>query len=153
MTDFNALLSKPAESFERPKPLPEGEYVALIGKREFGNAKNEKKTPFVRFTLQLQEALPSVDEEALALSLGDKSLTEKTMTYDLYLVPDALWRLGQFLVEHAGATEGIPAAEQIEEIAGTGKQVIVTIKHRVNNQKPDEPPFAFIDTTAALPKA
>ncbi len=83
-TDFNALLSKPADSFERPKGLPDGEYLALIGKREFGD-KNKNKTPYVRFTFQFQEALPSVDAEALALSLGDKSLNEKTMTKDFFL--------------------------------------------------------------------
>lgn len=151
MTDFSALLSKPADSFERPKPLPEGDYLALIGKREFLQAKNEKKTPFVRFTMQLQEALPSVDADSLATALGEKSLSEKTMTLDLYLTGDSMWRLGQFLVDHAGAEPGIPAAEQIEQISGTGRQVLVTVKHRINNQKPEEPPYVFIDATAAVP--
>lgn len=148
-TDFNALLSKPADSYERPKPLPEGEYVATIGKHEFGQAKNEKKTPYVRFTLQLIEALPSVDADALALALGEKTLSDKTMTLDQYLTGESMWRLGQFLVDHAGAEAGIPANEQISQI--TGQQIIVTLKHRINNQKPEEPPYVFVDSTAKMP--
>lgn len=146
--DFNALLDKPADSFERPKPIPEGEYVATIGKHTYGKANNDKKTPKVTYDMGFSEALPSVDQEALALALGDKALTEKTLPYDLFITGDSMWRLGKFLVEHAGAEEGIPTREQIEQVAG--RQVIVTVKHRPG-RSPEDPPFAFIDSTAKMP--
>ena len=47
--------------------MPEGEYIFAIKDFKFGYTNNDKKTPKVDYEVIYQEALPSVDAEALAI--------------------------------------------------------------------------------------
>ena len=148
--DFNGLLDKPSEDFERPKPMPVGTYLGLIAKFEYDKAKNDKKTPFVRFTIVPQEALPDVDEDALTAALNGEPLSTKLQRHELYITGDAMWRLGQFLVDHAGTDSGIPTREQIDQ--AVGKLVTFTIIHTPNKKDPEAPPYANIGVTGKPPE-
>lgn len=148
MTDFTALLEKPMDDIEKPKPLPVGSYLATIGQHKFDKAKNEKQTPYVSFPLMLAEPLPDVDAEALAASLGKKQLSEVNMKVDMYLTDDAAWRLKDML-EHAGVEGGLPLGEAIQQ--AVGRQLVVVIGHTIS-KKDASVVYANVDGTAAVPE-
>ncbi len=148
MTDFTALLAKPMDQIEKPKPLPVGSYLATIGQHKFDKAKNEKQTPFVSFPLMLAEPLPDVDAEALALALGSKTLSEVNMKIDQYLTEDAAWRLKDML-EHAGVEPGLPLGEAIQQ--AIGRQIVIVIEH-VASKKDANVVYANVGGTAAVPE-
>jgi hypothetical protein len=97
-TTFESILDTPADSVERPKPLPVGTYDCIVrGQYEEGQS-SQKKTPLVRFTYAFQSAGPDVDEEELESMLTNKdgekqSLSERTIKDTYYTTPDALFRL------------------------------------------------------------
>ena len=69
---FASILDRPSGDTEKPKPLPVGTYSAMVkGLPEEGKS-SQKKTPFVKFTLQLLQAADDVDPEALAENLKGK---------------------------------------------------------------------------------
>lgn len=147
MTDFTALLEKPMDEIEKPKPLPVGSYLATIGQHKFDKAKNEKQTPFVSFPLMLNEPLPDVDADALAASLGKKQLTEVQMKVDQYLTDDAVWRLKEML-ENAGVESGLPLGEAIQQ--AIGRQIVIVIGH-TPSKKDASVVYANVDSTAKVP--
>src|SRR5215469_10377683 len=105
MAAFSDILDREmGDSVDRPKPLPVGSYVCIVkGLPEQGESE-KKKTPFVEFTLQVIQAGPDVDEEALQEFLARKdgsvkSLQEQTIRATFYTTEDALWRLQKFLLE------------------------------------------------------
>jgi hypothetical protein len=87
-TDFRSLLAKPADSIEKPKPLPAGTYTGTINKYEYGKSK-EKKTPYVRYFLQINEAGEDVDP----VELDGVDLSKKQLRRDYYLTDDAEYRV------------------------------------------------------------
>ncbi len=146
--NFEALLDAPLDSHEKPKPLPEGSYLGLIGQPTFDKSA-KKGTPFARFPITLQQALPDVDEAALATSLGDKALTAKTKNHDLYITGDSAWRMKEFLEDHVGIEGGQPTRQAIQ--AAMGQVVIVVIKHEIDSQDPSKV-YDKIGSTAKVPE-
>lgn len=147
--DFRSLLEKPADSYEAPKPTPEGSFVHLIKGFKFDKSTGEKKTPYVEFALTMIEPLPDVDEAALAEFLNGQSLGEKNVrgaTY--YLTQDAMYRLGEFLVDHCGCTSGIPTSEQIQE--AVGKHFVGHYTQAPSTKDPSKV-FSNMDSTSAVP--
>lgn len=121
VTNFEALLNKPLDSFEAPKPLPAGSYSALIEKFEFGKSKN-KETPYVRFFVKPTEGL-DVDAEAIAEAGGFEG---KALRLDFFLTPDAMFRLTKFADEHLGLDiAGRPTGEIIQEAVGCPLTIVV----------------------------
>lgn len=121
--DFKSLLSKPADTVERPKPLPAGTYHGMIGAYKFDESKN-KKTPYVRFDLKVHRAGSDVDPEAV----NGIDLSKKNLRRDYYLTDDALYRLKD-LIESCGiSTTGRSFNELIPELLN--KQVIIGVTQR-----------------------
>lgn len=147
MTDFNALLSAPIGSIEKPKPIPTGGYIWTIGQPKFDKSR-EKKTDFVSFPLICTEALGDVDEDALKEALNGKALSEIEKKIDLYITKDALWRLQEFL-QNAGVEEGLPLEEGIQ--AAVGCQIVGVVGHSVSQKDPSQV-YANIDSTAKVPE-
>ena len=148
MTDFTALLEKPMNEIEKPKPLPDGSYLATLGQHEFGKAKNEKQTPFVSFKVMLNEAMPDVDADALTEALRGKQLTEVNMRpIEQYLTDDAVWRLKEML-QHARVEEGLPLGEAIQQ--AVGRQLVVVVEHKPS--KDGTTTYANIVRTAEAPQ-
>jgi hypothetical protein len=115
--EFQALLAKPADTFEAPKPVPTGDYVMTVKGFEFGKAKNEKKTPFCAFKIGFVEALPSVDAEDLTAFLNGEQLTASD--HEIYLTPDSAYRMGEFLCDSCQVERGVAMAQQIQDSIGT----------------------------------
>lgn len=145
--DFNALLDKPLDSFEAPKPIPMGSYIGTVTERRFDKSK-EKQTPYVQFTIVPFQAMDDVDAGALKESLGNSALAEKKFNLDFYLTKDAMWRLSQFCEDHIGVPGGTPAREAIE--ACVGQQLVFMVGHTPNKRNPEQV-YANITQTAKLP--
>src|ERR1700734_3821716 len=65
MANISDILNRPAEDVEAPKPLPPGSYNCIVkGLPEQGES-SKKKTPFLKFALQITSPREDVDEEAL----------------------------------------------------------------------------------------
>jgi len=121
MADFASILNRPVDSAEKPKPLPAGEYMLLINKREFGESM-QKKTPYVRFHFTIQAPGPDVALDKLA----GIDLNKKSLRSDFYLTDDSLYRLRKFLEEDLKLpSSGRPFASLIEETVG--KNVVASV--------------------------
>lgn len=129
VASFGSILQGSMADVERPKPVPTGHYVSvLIGQPRFDKS-TRKGTEFVEFTHKLIEALDDVDEDALKEMGG---LKDKTIRNTYYLTEEAKYRLKDFLI-HCGVADEDSDVSFSEAIAETpGKQVIVHIKHRPN---------------------
>jgi len=151
MTDFNALLDRPAEDFKAPVPLPVGGYIATLGqpKYEKTQGKDGKEgTPYVEFPVVFSEPLPDVDQEALAASLGERAITDVPQKVTYYLTENAMYRLTEFLRDHVGIEAGIPVREQIQQ--AVGGQFVAVIDHTIS-KKDGKTVYANIASTAAVP--
>jgi len=110
MADFKSLLSKPMDEIERPKPLPAGTYVGRIVKYDFAESQ-EKKTPYLRYTVQPEEVGDDVSPEDLA----GVDMTKKQLRKDFYLTNDAMYRLKEFLESCGIDVTGRSLGEAIPE--------------------------------------
>lgn len=138
--DFTSLLNAPVDSAERPKPLPTGTYTFVIKGHGFDKSKN-KQTPFVRF--MCSPVAPGEDVDTAALP---DNWQTKEMRLDFYLTQDAMFRLREFLENLGMNTSGRPFSQVIPET--TNATFLGTVVHKFNQQKPNEPPFAEIDSVA-----
>lgn len=143
--NFNSILTnlgKPEEA-ERPKPFPVGSYNSVVKGHEFGES-SKKKTPFVKFQIRHVAPLDDVDQAELA---EVKNWQQREMGLTFYLTEDAIYRLREF-ADHCGVNyTGRTWAEVIPEFNGTTFTSVV--EHQMNEEKPNEPPFAQIGQTAA----
>ena len=98
MPDYSALLNRPVDSVERPKPKAPGTYHGVIMKFEFGESQ-KKKTPYCRFTVGSVSPGMDVDPEENAKNNVDVS--KWAPTFDFYLTDDSLYRLRE-LIEGCG---------------------------------------------------
>lgn len=120
-TDFRALLSKPADSIERPKALPAGTFLGAVTKYEYGKSR-EKKTPYVRYTIQLHGAGPDVDPD----DVTEVDFSKKTLKKDYYLTDDAEYRVKE-LWESCGIDgTGRSLGEILPDIVGCSVMMDVT---------------------------
>lgn len=124
MPDFSSLLSKPTDEIKKPKPLPEGSYSGIIQKFEFREADTPKdpvnpKKPVLTLHIALSEALDDVDQADLAEALQGEALSAKpAQRYDLWLTPDAQYRVVELCQSCGIATEGSTLGAVIPELQG-----------------------------------
>lgn len=140
----NVLNSMPAPGeAERPKPFPNGSYVSVVRKHEFGES-SKKKTPFVEFEVGFVAPGADVDQEELA---AVNNWQKRSMRLTFYLTQDAMWRLQEFC-DHCGVTyTGRTWPEVIPEL--TGQQFTSVVEQTINTDKPNDPPYSNIVQTAA----
>lgn len=130
MANFTDILDRPASEVERPKPIPAGTYTAMVSMNpqpEFGES-NQKKTPFVKFTLQILAPGDDVDSDALSEVKG--GVQGKTLTNTLYLTEDSVWRLKDFL-GHVGVLDESKSLRQMIGEA-PGNQCGIEVGHRAS---------------------
>lgn len=121
--DFKDLLKINLDDVEKPKPVPAGTYTGRIAKYEFNESSN-KKTPFVRYYVQLTGAEADVDSDALE----GINLAEKQLRKDYYITKDALYRLKDFLGSCGIEVQGRALGETIPE--SLNASVILDVKQR-----------------------
>jgi hypothetical protein len=140
--NFGALLDKAPSEVERPKPLPEGQYLWTIQGLPRYDKSSKKQTEFVEFTLKAQQAGPDVDQDELAAMGG---IADKTTKATYYITEGSLWRLKEFL-DHCGIDVDACASlrEAIDETPNC--QVVGFIKHEASND--GESVFARLGKTA-----
>ena len=109
-SDFRSLLDTPMDEIERPKPLPAGTYFGVVKTNKFDESSN-KKTPYVRFSIQATAAGEDIDQN----DLEGVELGKKTFNKDFYLTPEARYRLKDFLESLGISTQGRSLGECIPE--------------------------------------
>jgi hypothetical protein len=125
---FGALLNTPPSETERPKPLPQGSYTAMVQGLPRMDKSAKKQTEFVEFTLKLLSANEDVDEEELAAMGG---LADKTIKDTYYLTDNSLWRLKDFLI-NCGIDVDNAESYSVALEETPGKQIGVFIKHEAS---------------------
>lgn len=150
--DFSALLSKPTDEIKKPKPLPEGTYTLLCTKFEYREAKtpNDKENP-VKATCQLslryQEAMSDVDSADLDEALQGEALTTKATNYDLWLTPDAQYRVVELCKTAGIDTEGKTLGEIIPELVN---KTFTGTASKVQSKKPGQEGTFYTNITALI---
>lgn len=145
MPDFSELLSKPTEEIKKPKPLPEGSYQVLISAHKYDEAKTkEGPKAIVRLTCRFQEAMDDVDEADLSDALQGEVLTTKSATYDMWLTPDAQYRVVEFAKSLGVETEGTTLGQIIPEFVNQSAMATVV---QVQSNKPGQDDVFFSNIT------
>lgn len=129
--DFRSLLSRPMDDIKKPLPLPAGTYIGRQIKYEFAESK-EKKTPYVRFTFQLQSFGDDIDES----QREGIDLSKRTGRRDFYLTEDAMFRLKDYIESCGVNTELRSLGECLPETANA--EVLIEGNQKPNAEKPDE---------------
>jgi hypothetical protein len=154
---FSSILDQESSGVvERPKPLPQGTYLAVIkGPPEFGTAPNTG-TEFVRFSAEIVEAFDDVDEDDLKdwaerpdgseRKLRGTTVPNRGLTF--YITPDAKWRLEKFLDDLGALEKGTSLREMVHETGG--REFIISIVH-VPSQD-GEAQYANVKSTAPVEK-
>lgn len=140
MANFTDILSKPAESIEKPKQRPPGTYLCIVNGPHKQKEVNDK--PVVTIAYKAMQAQDDVDQVALAEAGG----VGNTFTQDFFLVTndgnDNSWGLVNVLENHLGIVKtGKTLAQMLAE--APGKQVLVNIAHEMYvDKKTNEPAIA-----------
>lgn len=131
-SDFAGVLDKNLTDVVAPKPAPVGNYVLRIGEPTFGQSA-QKKTPYVRYPLDILEPSSGVDVEDLAGV--DLEKISKNLRTDFWLTEEAVIHLKKFLEKSGVEVEGRTLRAAIPEAAG--QLIIGHIKHRPNDRDPE----------------
>lgn len=146
--DWNSILNKKPEEAEKPKPTPAGNYIAIILKHEFKEANNEKKTPYVQYTLKLVSPQPDVDQAALQEAGGMEKISARTVTLDQYMTEDSMWRHREFLEKTCKINFGGRSWQPV--IAETtNKQIMVHMAQSVS-KKDGQTIYSNVDDTGPV---
>jgi hypothetical protein len=125
--NFASILDESPTEVVRPKPVPEGTYLVVVGQYEEGKS-SQKKTPFWKFPLRPLSPLDDVDVEALAEVGG---LEGKNLSATFYLTPDAIFMFDDFFANCGGdLNDGLSRRMRASEV--TNCQVLAVVKHRLS---------------------
>lgn len=124
--NFNHLLNKKMDEVERPALLPVGTYEGVIKGSEFGEARNEDKSPICTFQIQITGTTEDIDPEDLVDSKGKPiDPAGRRFRRDFFLTEDSLWKLKEFLESCGISTDGRSFGEAIPEAKNA--PVLVTL--------------------------
>ena len=138
--DFRELLSRPTETAERPRALPDGHYKATISNHEFDRSKN-KQTPYVRLFFRINEQTADVDPAAVA----GIDFSRIELRKDYFITPRSLYRLADMLDAVLGKESGRSYDERIPNTRGAS--VIIGVTERKNE---DGTSSGFNDVTTVV---
>lgn len=137
---FADLAQVRAGDVERPKPMPEGHYRALIsGPMKEHKAKSGNLA--MRFPFKLQEPGDDVDADQLAEAGG---LPDKEFTIDFWMSPDARWRFTEF-GKSMGGSDDLNLIELAEHVATCQEVFTIQAKHEPNEKDAEAPPYVRWD--------
>lgn len=126
MVTFGSILDKPSTSIERPKPLPQGNYVCILkGLPKEGKAKTG--TEYYEFAPEIQQPLEDVSSTDIEVygSVVGKTIPRCTF----YITEDSIWRLKKFLVDDLELEEEEKSLRQLVS-ESPGKQLVCTVRHK-----------------------
>jgi len=148
-TDFQSLLEKPLDAFQKPKPTPEGNYI--FGVKEFNlvPSQDPKKSPYVEFTFVPKQPQPDVDEALVAEWLDGNPITSKIVKKKFFITPDALFRLTDFATHCGVDIAGMSVSQVLQSCPG--KEFLGAVKHSIGQKDPSQI-YAEVATTAAVPE-
>ena len=142
--DFSKILQKQATEIEKPKPLPNGSYVAVNQKLPDFKGVGKNETPAAEFALVVLAPMDDVDPEHLA-AYGD--VKGKSVRHRMFLTEGTEYRTKEELVNAFGIEEaGKNLGQMFNETIN--KQVIVKIRHRPNDDGTDI--YAEVESLAAV---
>jgi hypothetical protein len=147
MPNFTDVLSIQLEDIKPLKPLPAGQYLALINDYET-TQKGKNNTSCIVFKLRLMQALDQTPafQEQLYDALDGRSLNDIPISHILWLTPDSMYRTKIFFEDHLGI-RGMAINQALAN--AVGKQLIVTIGHYVIERENEPPRVAMeIKSTA-----
>src|SRR5216684_2607841 len=141
-TNFEDILNRSIDDIKPPPMLPEGTYLCVVQGLPEQIESSKKKTPGLRFKLQVVQPLEDVDPaELLAFEGG---VGGKIVNHDQWVTEDSLFMLKQF-VEHCGALEeGASLSACIDNVPNSS--VLAFIKHETSDET--KRTFAKIQRTA-----
>src|ERR1035438_8203509 len=118
--NFGAILDKPSNEVERPKPLPQGSYTCAVKGLPKYDKSSKKQTEYVEFNLQPLAAGEDVDQDDLNAWMAKvdgstRKLNEANIRATYYITEDALWRLKKFLDDCGVDEEDKSLRQRIEE--------------------------------------
>jgi hypothetical protein len=129
MVNFKDLLSKPLDNVERPKALPAGTFYGMVKSYELKES-NEKKTPFVEFTLAVQSAGEDVDQA----DMEGVDLSKKSLRARFFITPDSEYRLKEFIGSLGIPTTGRSFGETLPETVSQPVMIDVTQRQSTDGQ-------------------
>lgn len=128
-TSFSSILDKAPADVKPPETLPVGSYLCVVQGMPRYDKSTKKGTPFVEYTLIIQQAMDDVDADDLA-AFGDVKGKPIKATY--YDTESAGYRIKEFF-EHCGLD--VEAVESLRELVDqpNGCQVIAYMKHEASD--------------------
>lgn len=141
--DWNELANTNIADVERPPVRPAGHYSAIISGIGEQGASSKKGTLFIKFPIQVQEALEDVDAAELAASGGANFKSDLTF----YLTQNSLYRFTEF-GKGMGASDDLNVLELAEWLASCGEPFVVEGRHEISDKNPDQ---TFFRTDNAIP--
>jgi hypothetical protein len=118
---FEEILDTPIEDFEKPKPLPEGQYLCKVVGREYSKS-SQKGTDQIDFTLKPLDIGDDVDSRELKEQGG---IGDRVLRYRFWPSDKAGYFIKEFF-HHCGVKK-MPLRQAVEEVLG--KEVIAIVKH------------------------
>ena len=141
--DVQALLDRPINSFERPKPRPVGWYAATIMSRTYTRS-SQKDTPGVELEYRIEEPVQDVDPQILKETGGCPFTLSETM----WITEAASFRIRE-LGSHIGLPDSGKSLREIIELL-PGNRVKVYIMQRKSNRQGGNALFNNISATLPL---
>lgn len=132
--NFSELGQVKANTVERPKPLPEGHYIAQFSgpMKEHKAAKSGNLA--MRFPFKLVNATEDVDQDELAAAGG---LPDKEFHIDFWMSPDARYRFTDFACKAMGLSDDLNLIELAEKLIEENQPFSIQNKHRPSEQDPE----------------
>ena len=133
-TNIADLLDQPSIDAERPKPFPQGSYIAQVKGLPREDVSTRKQTRYLEFTLvpvevyRDKDGRTDVDEDALEEMGG---LNDRSLRHTLYVTDLAMYRMREFF-DHCGIPdmEGKRKLSHNERaVQSPGCHVGISVKH------------------------
>lgn len=146
MANISEILNRKVEDTEAPKPLPQGSYHCVVkGHPEQGES-SKKKTPFLKFALNILAPMDDVPADELE-EYGE--VKGKTIDAVYYTTDGALFMLRDFLESLGLDIDGKSYGVCIDESPNC--EVIAYVKHEPSND--GKRFFARLSSTAKMEAA
>lgn len=157
MSSFSDILDRRPDEIERPKPLPQGTYRAIVKGMYEEVISSQKKTPGVKFQFQIVSAGDDVDQEALnewsqRKDGSTRVLSDATLSTTFWVTEGAAFMLTDFLTnlglldEDGKREDGASMRAVLSETPNC--EVMLFIKHRVSED--GKMTFAEVGSTAKV---
>lgn len=153
MASFQDILAKTGTSAP-PPALPVGTYLAIVDGMPEITKKGRNQTDCIIFKLKLMQAQTDVDMGLLQKALNGAALSERSLSYTMWVTEASAWRLDQFfyhlgLVEMNASNEYVLVKSRGEYVNDCmGRQVLVSLGHRASDDGAQV--FSEIKSTAKV---